>query len=115
MIALTDLAFPGFFRARTYEMGIYYGIRAGEKLVAMAGERISIPGYREISAVCTHPDYTGRGYAKILMNRLICEHAATGVTSFLHVSKSNARAVGIYERMGFITANTVPVWPISFH
>ncbi len=55
MVALTDIAFPGFFRAKTYLMGTYYGIRVEGQLVAMAGERLAPTGYREISAVCTHP------------------------------------------------------------
>jgi ribosomal protein S18 acetylase RimI-like enzyme len=114
MITLTDLAFPGFFRPRTYEMGTYYGIRAGGQLVAMAGERLSIPGYREISAVCTHPEHTGRGYAKLLMFRLIRDHAEAGLRSFLHVSERNTHAIGIYSRMGFTVANAVPVWPVCF-
>ena len=29
-------------------------------------------GLREISGVCTHPDYQGRGYARRLMTKLRC-------------------------------------------
>ena len=96
MVALTDLAFPGFFRQRTHQMGAYYGIRIQKELVAMAGERLAIPGYREISAVVTHPAHTGRGYATGLMNRLIQDHAAAGLKSFLHVSERNARAIAMW-------------------
>ncbi len=67
MVALTDLAFPGFFRPRTNAMGAYYGIRVNGELVAMAGERLAVPGLSEISAVCTHPAHTGKGYARLLM------------------------------------------------
>ncbi len=56
MLALTALVFPGFFRARIYELGRYLGIRQEGQLVAMAGERFFAGRYREISAVCTHPD-----------------------------------------------------------
>jgi hypothetical protein len=55
MVALTDLAFPGFFRSRTCEMGSYHGVRANGVLVAMGGERLRLEGYPEISGVCTHP------------------------------------------------------------
>jgi ribosomal protein S18 acetylase RimI-like enzyme len=113
MVALTDLAFPGFFRPRTHQMGAYYGIRIHKELVAMAGERLTIPGYREISAVVTHPAHTGRGYATLLMNRLLQDHTAAGLQSFLHVSEQNARAIAIYKRMGFIALASVALWPIS--
>jgi predicted GNAT family acetyltransferase len=113
MVALTTLAFPGFFRQRTCEMGTYYGIRVDGELVAMAGERLALPGFREISAVCTHPAHTGKGYAQKLMTCLMREHASAGFTSFLHVSKSNTRAIALYERLGFRVARSVSLWPLS--
>jgi GNAT superfamily N-acetyltransferase len=113
MVALTDLAFPGFFRCCTHEMGAYYGIRHNNELVAMAGERLAVPGSREISAVCTHPAHTGKGYATLLMLRLIHDHAGAGLQSFLHVSERNSRALAIYRRMGFITLRSVALWPVS--
>src|SRR5260370_438930 len=103
MVALTDLAFPGFFRARTYEMGTYYGIRINNELVAMAGERLAVPGFREISAVVTHPEHAGKGYATLLMNRLLHDHAAVGLQSFLHVKEQNPRAIAIYRRIGLVS------------
>ena len=113
MVALTDLAFPGFFRARTYEMGAYYGIRINNELVAMAGERLAVPGFREISAVVTHPEHVGKGYATLLMNRLLNDHAAVGLKSFLHVKEQNSRAIATYRRMGFVTLQSVTLWPVS--
>lgn len=113
MVALTDVAFPGFFRRRTNEMGEYFGIRIGGELVAMAGERLKIPGWSEISGVCTHPAHIGKGYATVLMNRLLREHAAAGLRSFLHVIEKNSRAIALYQRMGFEVAQSVPLWPIS--
>jgi GNAT superfamily N-acetyltransferase len=111
MVALTDLAFPGFFRPRTYEMGTYYGIRINDELVAMSGERLAVPGFREISAVVTHPAHTGKGYATLLMNRLQ-DHAAAGLKSFLHVSERNSRAIAIYQRMSFVVLRSFALWPI---
>ena len=113
MVALTDLAFPGFFRSRTYEMGTYYGIRINNALAAMAGERLAVPGFREISAVVTHPAHTGRGYATVLMNRLLQDHAAAGLKSFLHVREHNSRAIALYRRMGFVVLRSVALWPVS--
>ena len=101
MVALTDLAFPGFFRPRTYLMGRYYGIHRHGQLVAMAGERLALPGWRELSAICTHPDFTKRGFAKALLNHLLTSHSAAGLRSFLHVSRQNTGAVALYEQMGF--------------
>jgi len=113
MVALTTQAFPGFFRERTHEMGNYYGIRIDGELVAMAGERLALPGMREISAVVTHPGHTGKGYARTLMNCLLREHANAGFTSFLHVGVRNTRAVALYERMGFAFAGSITLWPLS--
>jgi ribosomal protein S18 acetylase RimI-like enzyme len=113
MFDLITLAFPGFFRSRTYQMSTYYGIRVEGKLGALAGERLCMTGYRENSGVCTHPAHTGRGYARTLMTRLMQDHAAAGVKSFLHVGKANAHAIAIYERMRFRVLRSVALWPIS--
>jgi ribosomal protein S18 acetylase RimI-like enzyme len=113
MFELITLAFPGFYQPRTYQMGTYYGIRVDGRLVAMAGERLCMTGYREISGVCTHPAHVGKGYARTLMTRLMRDHAAAGVKSFLHVGKANTRAAAIYERMGFRFVRSAVLWPIS--
>jgi GNAT superfamily N-acetyltransferase len=75
MVELTSIAFPGFFRIRTCEMGNYYGIRHDGRLVAMCGERMNIGDYHEISGLCTHPDFRGRGYAALLMVQLMRDTA----------------------------------------
>jgi GNAT superfamily N-acetyltransferase len=113
MFELISLAFPGFYQPRTYEMGTYYGIRVDGKLLSMAGERLCMTGYREISGVCTHPAHAGKRYAGTLMTRLMQDHAAAGVKSFLHVGRANKRAAAIYERMGFRVLRAVALWPIS--
>jgi ribosomal protein S18 acetylase RimI-like enzyme len=113
MVALTTLAFPGFFRRRTHEMGPHFGIRFNGELVAMTGERLAMPGLREISAVCTHPAHTGKGYARSLMVRLMKDHAYAGSRSFLHVSQSNTRAIALYERLGFRALGSITLWPVS--
>jgi ribosomal protein S18 acetylase RimI-like enzyme len=112
MVALTDLVFPGFFRPRTLEMGSYYGIYDGARLAAMAGERMRLDGYQELSAVCTHPDYTGRGYAQRLL-ALLCNSAFDrGFTPFLHVYADNTRAIGVYRRMAFVDRAVLPFWAL---
>ena len=101
MIELTSLTKPGPFGKRTHELGAYLGIRCHGKLVAMAGERLKVPGYTEVSAVCTHPDYTGRGHAGILMTEVMRRIHARGEAPFLHVREDNARATELYQRLGF--------------
>ncbi len=101
MVALTDAAFPGYFRPRTYTLGRYFGIHVDNQLVAMAGERICLPELREISAICTHPAHTGKGYAALLTRHILRVHAENGLHSFLHTLAANTRALSLYERLGF--------------
>jgi ribosomal protein S18 acetylase RimI-like enzyme len=103
MIELTARTKPGPFGTRTHELGRYVGIRQDGKLVAMAGERLKVPGYTEVSAVCTHPDYLGRGYAGALMSEVMRCIRERGETPFLHSRGDNARAIALYERLGFVT------------
>jgi GNAT superfamily N-acetyltransferase len=109
MVALTDLAFPGFFRIRTCEMGTYYGIRSGDELIAMGGERMKLDGYTEISGVCTHPAHRGKGYAASLIWHLAQKHRREGVVPWLHVSATNQHAIELYLRLGFTVSHTVKV------
>jgi predicted GNAT family acetyltransferase len=101
MVTLTNLAFPGFFRNRTNEMGSYLGVRADGELVAMGGERLSLDGYPEISGVCTHPAHRGKGLAANIMWQLVRNHRRDGLVSWLHVGASNSHAIELYVRMGF--------------
>lgn len=101
MLALTALVYPHYFRPRTIAMGRYFGIYDGERLAAMAGERMHCVGHREISAVCTHPDYLGRGYARRLIALLTNDILDAGELPFLHFAHENVRAKTLYEGMGF--------------
>jgi ribosomal protein S18 acetylase RimI-like enzyme len=101
MIELTALTKPGPFSTRTHELGIYLGIRKEGKLVAMSGERLKVPGHTEVSAVCTHPEHTGKGYAGVLMTEGMKRICDRGETPFLHVRQDNVRAIEIYKRLGF--------------
>jgi ribosomal protein S18 acetylase RimI-like enzyme len=98
MIALTALTKPGPFGKRTHELGNYFGIRCDGKLVALAGERMKVPGWTEVSAVCTHPEHTGHGYAAILMSAVMRGIWDRGETPMLHVREDNVRAIAVYER-----------------
>jgi ribosomal protein S18 acetylase RimI-like enzyme len=107
MVALTTLAFPGFFRIRTCDMGSYYGVRSNGELIAMAGERLTLDGYHEISGVCTHPAHRGKGLAASLIWQLARDHRREGIVSWLHVGAANRNAVELYSRMGFKTVRRV--------
>ena len=100
-LELAELTRPGPFGPRTIELGEYYGYFEGERLVAMAGERMHAGTLREISGVCTHPDFQGRGLARRLMNKVIARELDRGETPFLHVMCANTGAHRLYERMGF--------------
>jgi len=104
MVALTSIAFPGFFRPRTVEMGSYFGIRdrAG-RLISMCGERIALTGHAEASGLCTHPHHRGHGYGEALLWQVLRQQRDAGVASFFHVGMTNTRAQALYRRMGFVT------------
>jgi predicted GNAT family acetyltransferase len=110
MIALTTLAFPGFFRSRTPEMGRYCGIRRNGVLAAMAGERMRVTGFQEVSGVCTHPAFAGHGFAARLVASLVGSALRRGVVPFLHVGEDNARARALYSRLGFVERCVLPLW-----
>jgi ribosomal protein S18 acetylase RimI-like enzyme len=101
MLALAKLTEPGPFGTRTRELGTFIGLREGGRLASMAGVRLHVPGFTEVSAVCTHPDHLGRGYAAGLMLEIMARIRKRGETPFLHVRSDNARAIQIYERLGF--------------
>jgi ribosomal protein S18 acetylase RimI-like enzyme len=113
MVELTKIVGLGFMGMRQYLMGDFFGIRDGGKLAAMAGERMALPELREVSAVCTHPEYLGRGYAGLLTRLVMRGLIAGGKRPFLHVKVSNERARGLYERLGFEIQQSVLVWPVT--
>jgi GNAT superfamily N-acetyltransferase len=100
-LELALLTKPGPFGLRTIELGEYFGCFEDGRLVAMAGERLHAGALREISGVCTHPDFQGRGYARRLMRKLILRETRRGEVPCLHVASGNTGAHGLYLRMGF--------------
>jgi len=101
MLHLVTTTDPGPFLPGTIEMGRYYGHFAGDRLMAMAGERLHLDGYTEISAVCTDPARQGRGLASALTHHVASGIFERGEHPFLHVAASNERALRVYERLGF--------------
>jgi GNAT superfamily N-acetyltransferase len=109
MLTLTKLTDPGPFDSRTIEYGHYEGIYKDSRLVAMAGQRMHPLPYAEISAVCTHPDYAGHGFASQLMKRQINRMLGVSDIPFLHVKSENDRAIRLYEHLGFENRASVTV------
>ncbi|MGZ8545692.1 MAG: GNAT family N-acetyltransferase [Flavisolibacter sp.] len=101
MIALATLTRPGPFGPGTISFGHYYGIFENGRLASMTGQRLHPGNYSEISAVCTHPDFLGKGYAAILIQQQLNLIGKTGRIPFLHVRDDNERAIQLYERLGF--------------
>lgn len=110
MVELATLTKPGPFAKKTINFGYYHGIFENHTLVAMAGQRLHVQNYTEISAVCTHPNYTGKGYANTLMQHQLQLILQQGQQPFLHVREDNERAVALYKRLGLIISR-----PMNFY
>lgn len=110
--ALTARVYPYYFRPRTVEMGRYFGFFREGLLAAMIGERLGSGAYTEMSAICTHPDFTGRGYARRLTAFLTNDTLARGRVPFLHVSHGNTHAKTLYERLGYSLRRNLPFWSL---
>lgn len=122
MLALATLTEPGPFFAETWRMGRFIGVREEGRLIAMAGERMRAPGFTEVSGVCTHPDFQGRGLAGKLMRTVIDRISREDDAAFLHVYPHNEAAIGLYERLGLrfrgqlrfqIWSSSVPAQPLA--
>ena len=108
--AMHDLAMltqPGPYAAHTNRLGDFIGVKQDGVLIAMAGERMKMPGLSEVSGVCTHPDHRGRGYAGALMRVVAERMLAKGETPWLHAYASNVGAIVLYESLGFRLHGTV--------
>jgi predicted GNAT family acetyltransferase len=112
VLALTALVYPHYFRPRTMDMGRYFGIYREGRLAAMIGERLGTDDCVELSAICTHPDFLGRGYARRLVALLVNDLLAHGQTPFLHVSYENPRALTLYRQMGFAHRPDIGFWAL---
>jgi ribosomal protein S18 acetylase RimI-like enzyme len=113
MLALTAATEPGPFLPETIQMGRYFGIRSDDgRLIAMAGERLKLTGFTEISAVCTLPEFRGRGHARTLCNFLVALTLKEGRMPFLHVKGEN-EAKSLYEKLGFRVRLTAQLTVIS--
>jgi predicted GNAT family acetyltransferase len=109
MLELATLTKPGPFFERTHQLGGFIGTRVEGRLAAMSGERLKLTGHPEVSAVCVHPDFRGRGYAAALMGLVTRRIVERGETAFLHVYDHNTPAIALYERLGWRKRRAVKV------
>lgn len=112
VLALTQRVYPHYFRQRTLELGRYFGIRRDGRLAAMIGERLGDAAHTELSAICTHPAFTGRGHAHRLVAFLTRDLLARGQTPFLHVSHRNPRALKLYADLGYRIRAELSFWSL---
>lgn len=115
VLALTALVYPHYFRPRTMELGRYFGIYRDGRLAAMIGERLGTDGCQEMSAICTHPDFNGLGYARRLTALLTNDTLRQGRLPFLHVSHENVRAKRMYEQLGYRLRRDIGFWSLQLY
>lgn len=101
MLALATLTKPGPFTLRAQSLGSFWGIRSNGRLVAMAGQRMRQSGFIELSGLCTHPDFQGRGFGTLLFRFVAGEIASSGDTAYLHAYAANISAISLYKTQGF--------------
>ena len=101
MLALATLTKPGPFRRGTRRLGGFVGVKRDGRLIAMAGERMKVDGFTELSGVCTHPDFRGQGLAGALSRAVVAGILARGEQAFLHAYAGHTATVAFYEGLGF--------------
>lgn len=109
---LVNLVQPGYFKNKTFFLGDYFGIFKEGQLVAITGERMKMNDFTEVSAIITHPDHTGKGYAKQLITHVVNAVFDQHKIPFLHVAESNTGAIYLYEKLGFVTRRKMSLWNI---
>ncbi|KQN04809.1 GNAT family acetyltransferase [Sphingobium sp. Leaf26] len=113
MLALALLTKPGPFRSHTRRLGRFIGVRENGRLVAMAGERMRLPGFTEVSGVCTHPDWRGRGLAGALMRVVAQAILDRGKTPFLHAYAAHDKTIALYCSLGFEVRAELPMMVVT--
>jgi ribosomal protein S18 acetylase RimI-like enzyme len=101
MLELATLTKPGPFTLGAQKLGTFWGVKVDGRLVAMGGQRMRQPGFAELSGLCTHPDFQGRGFGKLLFRYVTGEISARGETVYLHAFSGNRSAISLYEVLGF--------------
>lgn len=113
LLALVKIVYPEYFKSKTADLGNYYGIFKDGQLVAITGERMQMDDFIEVSAVITHPEHTGKGYAKQLVAHTSNAIFEQNKTPFLHVAEANIGAIKLYKKLGFVTRTKMSIWQIA--
>ncbi|MBF4516186.1 GNAT family N-acetyltransferase [Flavobacterium sp. ANB] len=113
LLNLVNLVQPGYFKNKTSLLGDYFGIFKDNQLVAITGERMQMDAFTEVSAIITHPDHTGKGYAKQLITHVVNKIFDQNKIPFLHVVETNIGAIKLYEKLGFVTRRKISFWNIT--
>jgi ribosomal protein S18 acetylase RimI-like enzyme len=107
---LVNLVQPGYFKSKTMLLGDYYGIFKNGVLVSVTGERMKMNDFTEVSAVVTHPDHTGKGYAKQLIAYTVNKIFDENKIPYLHVAETNTGAINLYHKLGFVIRRNISFW-----
>lgn len=113
LFQLVNLVQPGYFKRKTVLLGNYFGIFKNSELIAVTGERMKMNAFIEVSAIVTHPNHTGLGYAKQLIAHTVNNIFNQNKTSYLHVVENNIGAIQLYEKLGFTTRRKISFWNIT--
>lgn len=113
LFQLVTLVQPGYFKKKTSLLGNYFGIFKNGQLVSVTGERMQMNDFVEVSAIVTHPDHTGQGYARQLIAHTVNRIVDQGKTPYLHVAETNYGAIKLYERLGFVVRRKISFWNIT--
>ena len=113
LFQLVNLVQPGYFKKKTAMLGNYFGIFKDGELVAVTGERMKMNDFVEVSAIVTHPNHTGQGYAKQLIAHTVNTIFNRNIKPYLHVAENNIGAISLYEKLGFITRRKISFWNIT--
>lgn len=110
VLQLTKIAFPDFFRKKTYEMGRYWGLKYQGQLATIAGERMKIaPHFQEISTVCTLPEFKRCGFSKILMSKIVTDLQQKNLIPYAHIVHTNQASLNLFSKLGFTIRATIPM------
>lgn len=109
---LVNLVQPGYFKKKTFLLGDYFGIFKNGQLIAVSGERMKTDAFTEVSAIVTHPEHTGKGYAKQLTAYCVNNVINQSKIPFLHVVENNTGAIALYAKLGFVIRRKISFWNI---
>ena len=115
LLSLVNKVQPGYFTEKTNLMGDYFGIVKDRKLLAVTGERMKMESFTEVSAVVTHPSYTGKGFARQLVAYTVNNILDENKIPYLHVAETNLGAIRLYEKLGFMTRRRMRFWNLQVH